>query len=157
MSTTVAAEHAADTNDKLTEGLGRLLADSYMVYLKTQNFHRNVRGALFHTLHVMFEEQYTEMATAIDEIAERIRTLGAPAPGSFTEFAKLTTITEETESPTAHEMIEILVSDQQKIVLTAKSIVDAAEQNGDEPTLDLLVRRMQVHEKNIWMLKSLID
>lgn len=138
-------------------GLSKVLADTYAIYLKTQNYHWNVKGPLFHTLHAMFEEQYTELALAIDEIAERIRALGHPAPGSFSEFRELSQVNEETGSPTANEMILVLIADQATIVQTCKNVFPSAQQTNDEPTADLLIRRMQVHEKTAWMLKSLAE
>ncbi len=138
-------------------GLSKVLAETYAIYLKTQNYHWNVKGPLFHTLHAMFEEQYTELALAIDEIAERIRALGHPAPGSFSEFRELSQVNEETGSPTANEMILVLIADQATIVQTCKNVFPSAQQTNDEPTADLLIRRMQVHEKTAWMLKSLAE
>lgn len=136
--------------------LARLLADSYTLYLKTHNYHWNVTGPLFNTLHQMFEQQYTELAIAVDDIAERIRALGEPAPGSYRAYAKLTTIEEEEAVPTAEEMIRQLVKGQEAVVRTARSAFKAAEAASDEPTADLLTQRMQVHEKNAWMLRSMI-
>ncbi len=138
-------------------GLSKVLAETYAIYLKTQNYHWNVKGPLFHTLHAMFEEQYTELALAIDEIAERIRALDHPAPGSFSEFRELSQVNEETGSPTANEMILVLIADQATIVQTCKNVFPSAQQTNDEPTADLLIRRMQVHEKTAWMLKSLAE
>ena len=136
--------------------LARLLADSYTLYLKTHNYHWNVTGPLFNTLHQMFEQQYTELAIAVDEIAERIRALGEPAPGSYRAYAKLTTIEEEEAVPSAEEMIRQLVKGQEAVVRTARSAFKAAEAANDEPTADLLTQRMQVHEKNAWMLRSMV-
>lgn len=141
---------------KIADGLARLLADSYTLYLKTHNFHWNVKGPMFQTLHTMFEGQYTELATAVDEIAERIRALGEPAPGSYKQFAALSTIEEETEVVPAEEMIRQLVKGQESVVKTARSVFPAAEAAHDEPTADLLTQRMQLHEKNAWMLRSLL-
>lgn len=141
----------------ISHGLSRLLADTYSVYLKTQNYHWNVKGPLFHTLHAMFEEQYTELATAIDEIAERIRALGFPAPGSFSEFARLSNVREENGLPNAKTMIENLIEDQATIVQTAKDVFPLVQLANDEPTADLLIRRMQIHEKTAWMLRSLSE
>ncbi|MEM6405134.1 MAG: Dps family protein [Pseudomonadota bacterium] len=140
----------------IADGLSKLLADTYTLYLKTHNFHWNVTGPLFNTLHLMFETQYTELATAVDEIAERIRALGVPAPGSYTQFADRTSIAEETGVPRAEEMIAQLVRDQEEVVRTARRIFPIADQAGDEPTADLLTQRMQVHEKTAWMLRSMI-
>jgi starvation-inducible DNA-binding protein len=136
--------------------LSRLLADSYTLYLKTHNFHWNVTGPMFSTLHTMFETQYTELATAVDEIAERIRALGVVAPGSYREFAALTTIEEATGGESAEDMIRGLVDGQEAIVRTARSAFPAADSAGDEPTADLLTQRMQIHEKNAWMLRSML-
>ena len=140
----------------IAEGLSRLLADTYTLYLKTHNFHWNVTGPMFNTLHLMFETQYTELATAVDEIAERIRALGVPAPGSYAQFAERTSIEEETGVPTAEQMIAQLVKDQETVVRTARSIFPTADKAGDEPTADLLTQRMQIHEKTAWMLRSMI-
>ena len=141
---------------EIAEGLSRLLADSYTLYLKTHNFHWNVTGPMFNTLHTMFEGQYTELATAVDEIAERIRALGEPAPGSYAQFAELTSISEETGTPSAEAMIKQLVDGQEAVVRTARSVFPAAEKAGDEPTADLLTQRMHLHEKNAWMLRSML-
>ncbi|HQU73013.1 MAG TPA: Dps family protein [Calditrichia bacterium] len=141
----------------IADGLSKLLADSYALYLKTHNFHWNVTGPMFQTLHVMFEEQYTELATAIDEIAERIRALGAHAPGSFKQFQGLTEIEDETGIPNAKEMIRQLVIGQETVVRTARGIFPVAEGAHDESTADLLTQRMQLHEKNAWMLRSLLE
>jgi starvation-inducible DNA-binding protein len=139
------------------EGLARLLADSYTLYLKTHNFHWNVTGPMFNTLHLMFEQQYTELATAVDLIAERIRALGLPAPGSYRQFSELTSIREETGVPSAEEMIRQLVKDQETVVRTARSVFPVVDEAHDEPTADLLTQRMQVHEKTAWMLRSLLS
>ena len=141
----------------ISEGLSRLLADSYTLYLKTHNFHWNVTGPLFNTLHVMFEQQYTELANAVDEIAERIRALGFPAPGSYAQFGDLTNITEETGVPSAQEMIAQLAKDQEIVARTAREVFPVADEAHDEPTADLLTQRMQVHEKTAWMLRSMLD
>ena len=138
-------------------GLSRLLADTYTLYLKAHNFHWNVTGPMFNTLHVMFEQQYMELATAVDEIAERIRALGIAAPGSYAQFSELTSVTEETGIPTAEEMIAQLVKDQETVVRTARSVFPVAEEASDEPTADLLTQRMQIHEKTAWMLRSMIS
>ena len=143
--------------EAIAAGLSRLLADSYLTYLKTHNYHWNVTGPMFATLHTLFEEQYTELATAIDEIAERIRALGVKAPGSFAAFGLLTQIDEETGEPDAKEMLRQLVIAQETIVRTAREAFPAVEKASDEPTADLLTQRMQLHEKNAWMLRSLLD
>lgn len=140
----------------IANGLGVLLADSYTLYLKTHNYHWNVTGPMFSTLHLMFEQQYTELALAVDLIAERIRALGYPAPGSYQAFAKLTSIKEETGAPTASEMIANLVTGQETLVRTARKLFPLVDKAHDEPTADLLTQRMQVHEKNAWMLRSLL-
>ena len=159
MSVTSPDNQLSKTNSssEIANGLSQVLADTYSVYLKTQNYHWNVKGPLFHTLHAMFEVQYTELAVAIDEIAERIRALGEPAPGSFSEFGRLSNIKEETGLPGAEEMISNLVEDQSTIVLTCKNVFPLVQQANDEPTADLLIRRMQVHEKTAWMLRSLSE
>ncbi len=142
---------------EIAGGLSRLLADTYTLYLKTHNFHWNVTGPMFNTLHLMFEQQYTELATAVDEIAERIRALGEAAPGSYSQYAELSSIGEETGVPSAEDMIRQLVADQEAVVRTARSVFPAAEAASDEPTADLLTQRMQVHEKTAWMLRSMVS
>ncbi len=142
---------------EIADGLSRLLADSYTLYLKTHNYHWNVTGPMFQTLHTMFEEQYTELATAIDEIAERIRSLGEFAPGSLKSFSQLTAVEEETGNPPAETMVKRLVAAHETVVKTTRSIVPVAEGANDESTLDLLTQRLQVHEKTAWMLRSLLD
>ncbi len=141
---------------KIATQLSRLLADSYTLYLKTHNYHWNVTGPQFNTLHTMFEQQYTELAMAVDEIAERIRALGITAPGSYSEFAKRTSIEEGTGDESAEEMIRQLVVGQETVVRTARKAFPAADAANDEPTADLLTQRMQVHEKNAWMLRSML-
>ena len=140
----------------IAEGLSRLLADSYTPYLKTHNFHWNVTGPMFNTLHLMFETQYTEMATAVDLIAERIRALGFPAPGSYAEFARLSSIKDAQGNPKAEDMIRELVAGQEAGVRTARAGFPVVDKASDEPSADLLTQRMQVHEKNAWMLRSLL-
>jgi starvation-inducible DNA-binding protein len=147
----------AKQREKIASGLSRLLADSYTLYLKTHNFHWNVKGPMFNTLHLMFETQYNELALAVDLIAERIRALGVQAPGSYREFGKLTAIKESEGTPTANEMIKQLVEGQETVVRTARSVFPDAEAASDEPTADLLTQRMQVHEKTAWMLRSLLE
>lgn len=142
---------------KIAEGLSRLLADSYTLYLKTHNFHWNVTGPHFQTLHTMFEGQYTELAAAVDLIAERIRSLGVAAPGTYKEFAKLTSIAEPTGVPSATDMIKQLVEGQEAVVRTARSIFPLVDKVGDEVSADLLTQRMQLHEKTAWMLRSLLE
>jgi starvation-inducible DNA-binding protein len=145
-----------EQRQNIAEGLSRLLADSYTLYLKTHNFHWNVTGPQFSSLHTMFEQQYTELAVAVDEIAERIRSLGIRAPGSYAEFAKLTSIKEATGNETAADMIRQLVTGQESVVRTARQAFPAANEANDEPTADLLTQRMQSHEKNAWMLRSML-
>lgn len=147
-----------EENDRreIAAGLSKLLADTYTLYLKTHNFHWNVTGPMFQTLHLMFEQQYTGLAQAVDEIAERIRALGVPAPGTFKEFGQLTSIKEDEGSPSAEEMIRQLVEGQETVVRTARSVFPVVERVHDEPTADLLTTRMQVHEKTAWMLRSLL-
>ncbi|MBD2094698.1 DNA starvation/stationary phase protection protein [Trichocoleus sp. FACHB-591] len=142
---------------EIVDGLSRLLADTYTLYLKTHNFHWNVTGPMFQTLHLMFETQYTELALAVDLIAERIRALGFPAPGTYSDFARLSSIDETPGVPTADEMIRLLVEGQEAVVRTARSVFPATERVNDEPTADLLTQRMQIHEKTAWMLRSLLD
>lgn len=141
---------------EIAQGLSKLLADTYTLYLKTHNFHWNVTGPMFQTLHLMFEQQYNELALAVDLIAERIRALGFPAPGTYKEFATLSSISEEEGVPNAEDMIRKLVEGQEAVVRTARSIFPAVERSQDEPTADLLTQRMQVHEKTAWMLRSLL-
>ncbi|AUL98791.1 DNA starvation/stationary phase protection protein [Zoogloeaceae bacteirum Par-f-2] len=142
---------------KIAEGLSRLLADSYTLYLTTHNFHWNVTGPMFNTLHLMFEAQYNELALAVDQIAERIRALGFPAPGTYKAFQKLSSLTEPEGVPSAEEMIRQLVLGQEAVIRTARSVAPLADKANDEPTLDLLTQRMQVHEKTAWMLRSLLE
>ncbi|MGE0763615.1 MAG: Dps family protein [Bdellovibrionales bacterium] len=142
---------------EIAQGLSRLLADTYTLYLKTHNFHWNVKGPMFQTLHLMFETQYNELALAVDLIAERIRALGFPAPGSYQEFAKLTSIKEASGVPSAHDMISQLVEGQESVARTARQIFPAATKVDDQPTADLLTQRLQVHEKTAWMLRSLLQ
>lgn len=142
---------------QVCKGLNKLLADSYLLYLKTQNYHWNVTGKMFQSLHVLFEEQYQEQAKAIDVIAERIRALGEFAPGSFAAFSKVSSIKEETAIPAAEEMIHNLVQGNEAVVSAAREIVNLADECEDDVTSDLMIERMQVHEKNAWMLRSLIQ
>lgn len=147
----------SEPRDNVIEQLEALLASSYTMYLKTHNYHWNVTGPMFTTLHNLFEEQYTELALAVDEIAERIRALGARAPGSYSEFTRLSGVAEDTNSPPAREMIANLVDDQQIVVDIARSLVAAAEGIPDQATADLATRRLDVHEKNAWMLRSHLE
>ncbi|MDP2226717.1 MAG: Dps family protein [Moraxellaceae bacterium] len=141
---------------EIVDCLSHLLADTYTLYLKTHNFHWNVTGPMFNTLHLMFEAQYNELALAVDLIAERIRSLGYPAPGSYREFAKLSSIPEADGVPSAEDMIRQLVEGQEAVVRTARSIFPMVDAASDEPTADVLTQRMQVHEKTAWMLRSLL-
>ena len=139
---------------EIAQGLSRLLADTYTLYLKTHNFHWNVTGPRFQELHLMFEGHYTEMALAVDEIAERIRALNFPAPGSYAEFSKLTRLEEAAGSENAEQMVRALVDDHEAVVRTARDIVPVAEKGGDQVSADLLTVRMKIHEKTAWMLRS---
>ena len=141
----------------IAAGLSKVLADTYTLYLKTHNYHWNVRGPMFHSLHTMFEEQYTELATAVDEIAERIRALGELAPGSYSEFVKLASIPEGNSQNDAKTMIRELVEGQEAVVRTCRDLFPVVDEANDEPTADLLTTRMQTHEKNAWMLRVLLD
>ncbi|WP_439534798.1 Dps family protein [Polymorphobacter sp.] len=143
-----------DQRVEIANGLSRLLADTYTLYLKTHNFHWNVKGPMFNSLHLMFEGQYTELALAVDQIAERIRALGEPAPGSYSAYAKLSSIKEAEGVPEAMEMVRILAEDQLAVVRTARAVFPAADAAHDEPTADMLTQRMQVHEKTAWMLRA---
>lgn len=141
---------------KIADGLSRLLADTYTLYLKTHNFHWNVTGPMFNTLHLMFEGQYNELALAVDAIAERIRALGVHAPGSYKDFAKLSSIPEADGVPAAEEMIRQLVQGQEAVARTARDVFAAADAANDQPTADLLTQRLQTHEKTAWMLRSML-
>jgi len=143
--------------EAIASGLAKLLADTYRLYLQTHNFHWNVTGPMFQTLHLMFETQYTELAQAVDLIAERIRALGYRAPGTYGEFTKLSSIKEVAGAPKAEEMIRILVDGQESVVRTARSVFPVVDDANDEPSADLLTQRMQVHEKTAWMLRSLLE
>ena len=147
---------AENERKEIANGLARLLADTYTLYLKTHNFHWNVTGPMFQTLHLMFETHYNELALAVDLVAERIRALGFPAPATYAEFGKLSSIKEEPGVPAAMDMVSKLVQGHEAVVRTARSIFPAAEKSHDEPTCDLLTQRMQVHEKTAWMLRSLL-
>jgi starvation-inducible DNA-binding protein len=152
-------EIGIDPSDRraIADGLSTLLADTYTLYLKTQSFHWNITGPMFRALHVMFEEQYKDLASAADEVAERVRALGHPAPGSFAQFSKLTTLQEETGTPQAEEMVRQLVTGHEAVVRTARNAFTTAEEAEDQVTMDLLAERMQVHEKQAWMLRSLLQ
>jgi starvation-inducible DNA-binding protein len=140
----------------IAQGLSRLLADTYVLYLKTHNFHWNVEGPMFQTLHQMFMEQYTETWNAIDLVAERIRSLGHYAPGTYKEYLALARIKETAGVPKAEQMIRLLIDGQEAVVRTAREVLPLADRANDEPSVDLLTQRMQVHEKNAWMLRSLL-
>lgn len=142
----------------IAHGLSKLLADTYSLYLQTHNFHWNVEGPMFQTLHLMFETQYNELALAVDLIAERIRALGHYAPGTYSEFAKLSSIKDVPGGKiNATKMIETLVVGQETVARTARDLFDVVEKASDEPTADLLTQRLQVHEKTAWMLRSLLE
>lgn len=144
-----------DKTDRLevADGLKRLLADSYTLYLQTHNFHWNVTGPQFRELHLMFEEHYTELAVAVDDIAERIRTLGVPAPGTYKEFAKLTAIEEVDGVPSASEMVQLLTKGHEQVVRTSREVLKTAQDADDESTAALVSDRMRIHEKTAWMLR----
>ena len=148
---------AADNDRATADALAKLLADSYTLYLKTHNYHWNVTGPMFTTLHTLFETQYTELALAVDEIAERIRALGYPAPGSYKQFAELSTVKDADGTPKAQDMIRQLATDLDTVVASAKAVFEAAEAAGDQASGDLAVRRMDVSEKNAWMLRSHLE
>jgi starvation-inducible DNA-binding protein len=141
----------------VAQGLSKLLADTYTLYLKTHSFHWNVAGPMFQTLHLMFEQQYTELALAVDVIAERIRALGHAAPGSYSQYLDLASIAEEPGVPLAENMITQLVDGQEAVVRTARAVFVVAERASDQVSMDLLTQRMQVHEKTAWMLRSLLQ
>jgi starvation-inducible DNA-binding protein len=145
------------TDKKTVDTLSNLLANSYVLYVKTHNFHWNVTGPMFTTLHTLFETEYTELALAVDEIAERIRALGAVAPGTFAQFAKMAEVKEAQGVPKATDMIRELAEDQRKVVAAAKEVVKAAEAAGDDASADLGIRRIEIHEKNAWMLASHLE
>lgn len=142
---------------EIVDGLSHLLADTYTLYLKTHNFHWNVTGPMFNTLHLMFMTQYTELSLAVDLIAERIRALGEFAPGSYAAYSKLSVIKEATGVPSATQMIKELVDGQEAVVRTARALFPLIERTSDQPTADLLTQRMQIHEKNAWMLRSMLE
>lgn len=156
MSATINIGIPDNSRKEISEGLSKLLADTYTLYLKTHNFHWNVTGPHFNSLHAMFMAQYTETWNAIDEIAERIRSLGYPAPGSYSVFAKLTSIKESNGVPKAEDMVQELVEGHEAVARTARSVFPAAEKGNDEATLDLLTSRIQIHEKTAWMLRSVL-
>lgn len=143
--------------EKIAQGLSSLLADSYTLYLMTHNFHWNVKGPMFNTLHLMFMGQYTEQWNALDLIAERIRALDFPAPGTYKEFVQLASIKEVDGVPKATEMIKLLVNAQETVARTARSLFPVVEKANDQPTMDLLTQRLDIHEKTAWMLRSLLE
>ena len=146
-----------EARKEIADGLSRLLADTYTLYLQTHNYHWNVTGPMFQTLHLMFETQYNELALAVDAVAERIRALGVHAPGTYRQFAALSSIKEEDGVPKAQEMIKNLVQGHETVARTARAAFKTAEAASDQPTCDLLTQRMQVHEKTAWMLRSLLE
>ena len=148
---------SAKDREAIAQGLGRLLADTYVLSLKTHNFHWNVTGPMFQTLHLMFETQYDELILAVDAIAERIRALGAFAPGTCAEFTKLSSIRETKGVPKATDMVRLLVEGQEAVVRTARALFPIVEKAHDESTADLLTQRMEIHEKTAWMLRSLLE
>jgi starvation-inducible DNA-binding protein len=147
----------APKREEIGAGLSRVLADSYTLYLKTHNFHWNVTGPMFQTLHLMFETQYNELALAVDLVAERIRALGIMAPGTYKQFVALSAIKEEDGIPRAEDMIRRLVAGHETVARTSREVFKIAEAASDQPTCDLLTQRMQVHEKTAWMLRSLLE
>jgi starvation-inducible DNA-binding protein len=147
---------AAEDRAAIASGLGRVLADTYTLYLQTHNFHWNVEGPMFNTLHLMFMEQYTELWNALDSLAERIRALGFPAPGTYAAFVRLASIEEVEGVPAALDMVRRLVAGHEAVARTARAVFPVAEHGGDESTVDLLTQRLQVHEKTAWMLRSLL-
>lgn len=146
-----------ESRKAIAESLSKLLADSYLLYLKTHNYHWNVTGELFQPLHELFEEQYRELAEAVDDIAERIRALGFKAPGSFVEFQTLSSIEEDTGTPSSLEMVRRLAEDHGKIIQTAREGLKPAREADDEATIDLITQRLHVHSKNAWMLRSHLE
>ena len=146
----------AKDRKEIAAGVSKLLADTYTLYLKTHHFHWNVTGPMFQTLHLMFEQQYNELWTAVDLIAERIRALDAFAPGTYSEFSALSSIKEDKGNLKATAMVRSLVSGHEAVIRTARSIFPVAEAAGDQVTMDLLTQRMQIHEKTAWMLRSLL-
>src|SRR5690554_950779 len=146
-----------NTEDRqnVAEGLKHLLADSYTLYLQTHNFHWNVYGLQFRELHLMFEEHYTELAVAVDDIAERIRTLGVAAPGTYKEFSRLSSITEVEGVPSADEMVDLLKKGHEQVVKTSRKVLKLAQSADDESTAALVSDRMRLHEKTAWMLRAL--
>lgn len=159
MSTVPSIDIGISSEDRaaISGVLSNMLADSFMLYLKTHNYHWNVTGPMFQTLHVLFMDQYTELWNALDEIAERIRSLGFHAPGTFKEFARLTSIEESEAVLNADGMIRAIISGQEAVARSARAALRVADQADDQASVDIMVQRLQVHEKNAWMLRSLID
>jgi starvation-inducible DNA-binding protein len=157
MSTKINIGISEENRKKLAEGLSKLLADTYSLYLKTQNYHWNVTGPMFPSLHPMFEGQYGELAESVDQIAERIRSLGCKAPASFTEFLKLSSVRENIEVMKAERMVEDLVLGHEEVIKTARSLFEIVDHTHDEPTADMLTQRLQFHEKTAWMLRSILE
>lgn len=147
----------AGARKEIADGLSRVLADTYTLYLETHNFHWNVTGPMFQTLHLMFETQYNELALAVDLVAERIRALGFTAPGTYKRFVELSAIRQSDDVPKAQDMIRLLVEGHETVARTARETFKTAEGASDQPTCDLLTQRMQVHEKTAWMLRSLLE
>ncbi|MGA3120700.1 MAG: Dps family protein [Polyangiaceae bacterium] len=143
--------------EQIAGALSKVLADTYTLYLKTHNFHWNVKGPMFQTLHLMFEQQYNELWLAVDAVAERIRALGFPAPGTYTQFVALSSIKEDDGVPRAEDMIRRLVVGHETTARTARNAFKQAEEFNDQSTCDLLTQRMQTHEKTAWMLRSLVE
>ena len=143
--------------EAISKGLSRMLANSFFLYLKTHNYHWNAKGFMFHTLHLMFMEQYKEMWNALDDIAERIRSLGYPAPGTFKEFSRLSSIKELEGTVRAEDMVRDVIIASQQLTRIAREVFEIADKANDQPTADLMTQRMQVHEKNAWLLRSLLD
>lgn len=156
-TTAISIGISASDREKIAGGLSALLADSYTLYLMTHNFHWNVTGPMFNSLHLMFMAQYSEQWTALDAIAERIRALGHPAPGTYKEFTKLASIKEVEGVPKAMEMVRHLVDAQEATARTARKLFPVVDAANDQPSADLLTQRLQVHEKTAWMLRSLLD
>jgi len=157
MGSTIDIGISSKDRAKIADGLSHLLADTYTLYLMTHNFHWNVTGAMFNTLHVMFMAQYTELWNAVDPIAERIRALGHPAPGTYAQFGALSRIKEPEGVPKALEMVRMLVKGHEAVAKTARSLFSVAESAEDQPTADLLTQRLNVHEKTAWMLRVLLE
>jgi starvation-inducible DNA-binding protein len=148
---------SAKDRGRIAEGLAKLLADTYTLYLQTHNFHWNVKGRMFNTLHTMFMAQYTELWNAVDPIAERIRALGFPAPGTYAQFGKLSSVKEVEGVPKAEDMVALLISGHDAVARTARALLPAADDANDQPTMDLLTQRLDIHEKTAWMLRSILE